>query len=289
MNLNELLQLFINTLIVGSGYGLIAMAFRLMYSVSPFFNLTLGSVAAAAAYTALHFAPRLGIYAIFPAVIVAALLSWALEALAYKPMRGNGASPMILLVVSLGIYTIFEAIISLLFGARYYTLGDFANSYQIDLLVTNIPLVQLLTVIFNFVIFAGLNVFLHRTFMGKQIRAVNDSTPLAHIIGMKTDKIIMIVSVITGAILGLTGVLVGYDTGMEPVMGFHLLFKGIIAAIIGGMGNLRGAFLGALFLAFSENVAVWVFASEWRDLVSFVIFIIFLYLRPQGIFHRNVA
>jgi len=287
MNHNELLQLFINTLIVGSGYGLIAMAFRLMYSVSPFFNLTLGSVVAIAAYTALHFAPQLGIYAFIPAMIIAALLSWMLEALAYKPMRSHGASSSILLVASLGIYTICEAIISLLFGAKYYALGSFANSHQIDLIFTNIPLVQLLIIIFNFVIFAWLNVFLHHTFIGKQIRAVNDSTTLAHIIGMKTDRIIMIVSVITGAILGLSGVFIGYDTGMEPTMGFNLLFKGIIAAIIGGMGNLRGAFLGALFLAFSENVAVWVFASEWRDLVAFVIFITFLYFKPHGIFTKS--
>ncbi|MDR1026748.1 MAG: hypothetical protein LBL47_05040, partial [Lactobacillus sp.] len=93
---------------------------------------------------------------------------------------------------------------------------------------------------------------------------------------------------ITGIILGLSGVLIGYDTGMEPTMGFNLLFKGIIGAIIGGMRNLRGAFLGALFLAFCENLGVWVFASEWRDLVAFVIFITFLYLKPQGIFQRRV-
>ncbi len=286
MNPNELLQLIINTLIVGSGYGLIAMAFRLMYSVSPFFNLTLGSVVAVAAYTALYF-NNWGVYAIFPAVVVAALLSWALEALVYKPMRSRGASPMILLVASLGIYTIFESIISLSFGAKYYALGNFANSNQIDLFITSMPLVQLLIIIFNFGIFIGLNIFLHRSFIGKQIRAVNDSSTLSHIIGMNIDKIIMIVSVITGAILGLSGVLIGYDTGMEPTMGFNLLFKGIIAAIIGGMTNLRGAFFGALFLAFSENLAVWVFASEWRDLIAFIIFITFLYFRPTGIFSKE--
>jgi branched-chain amino acid transport system permease protein len=284
-----LLQLLINTLIVGSGYGLIAMSFRLIYSVSPFFNLSLGSIVAVGAYSALYFTPLLGIYAFVPAVLIAATLAWALEALAYTPMRKHGASPMILLVASLGVYTIFEAVISLIFGARYYTLGSFANARQVSLGFTNIPLVQLLIIALNFVVFFGLSWFLHKTFMGKQIRAVKDSNTLSHIIGMKTDKIIMIVSVITGVILGLSGVLIGYDTGMEPTMGFNLLFKGIIAAIIGGMGNLRGAFLGALFLAFSENVAVWVFASEWRDLVAFVIFITFLYFKPHGIFQKKVS
>ncbi len=106
---------------------------------------------------------------------------------------------------------------------------------------------------------------------------------------MRTDRIIMVVSVIAGAILGVSGVLIGYDVGMEPTMGFNWLFKGMISAIIGGMRNLKGAFWGALFLAFSENIAVWIFASEWRDLISFIIFIGFLYIRPQGIFQKKVG
>ena len=281
------LQLFINTLIVGSGYALIAMAFRLMYSVSPFFNLTLGSIIAISAYCALYFTGLMGVWAFIPALFLAALVSWALEAWVYKPMRTHGASSMILLVASLGIYTIIESLISLKFGARYYALGDFANGYQISMNFASIPLVQLLIIIAAFVVFMGLSWFLHHTFMGKQVRALHDSSHLAHIIGMKTDKIIMIVSIITGLILGITGVLIGYDTGMEPTMGFNLLFKGIIAAIIGGLRNLRGAFLGAFFLAFCENIAVWVFASEWRDLVAFIIFITFLYIRPQGIFQKK--
>ncbi len=281
------LQLIINSLIIGSGYALIAMAFRLMYSVSPFFNLTLGSVVTVGAYSALYFTPILGLNAIFPAIIIAALFSWGLEALVYKPMRDRGASSMILLVASLGIYTIMESVISLIFGAKYYTLGNFSELNQINLGFTNIPLVQLITIISAFIIFILLYLFLHRSFTGKQVRAVNDSTTLSNIIGIKTDKIIMIVSIITGAILGLAGVLIGYDTGMEPTMGFNLLFKGMIGAIIGGMTNLRGAFLGAMFLAFAENIAVWVFASEWRDLCAFVIFIIFLYIKPNGIFSKK--
>ncbi|MDD3668878.1 MAG: branched-chain amino acid ABC transporter permease [Alphaproteobacteria bacterium] len=212
-----------------------------------------------------------------------------LEALAYKPMRLHGASPMILLVVSLGLYTVFEATISLIFGAQYYTLGKALNAHQINLGIATMPVIQFVTIILFFGFYIGLRIFLERTFIGKQIRAVHDSTTLAHIIGMRTDRIILIVSVIAGAILGVCGILIGYDVGMEPTMGFNWLFKGMISAIIGGMRNLKGAFWGALFLAFSENIAVWIFASEWRDLISFIIFIGFLYVRPQGIFQKKVG
>lgn len=283
-------QLLINTIIVGSGYGLIAMAFRLMYSVSPFFNLTLGSVAAIGAYAAFFFISNAGLpafYAIFLALLISGLFAWSLETFAYKPMRAHGASPMILLVASLGFYTILEAVIHLIFGPQYQTLGSISFSSQIDVLFAEIPLVQVLTIMCNALVFIGLSYFLDHTFMGKQIRALQDSPTLSDIIGINNDKIIMIVSVMAGLILGLAGILVGYDTGMEPTMGFNLLFKGMIGAIIGGMANLKGAFLGAFFLAFAENIGVWIFASEWRDVVAFAIFTGFLYFRPKGIFQKK--
>lgn len=284
-------QLLINTLIVGSGYGLIAMAFRLMYSVSPFFNLTLGSVAALGAYFTFFLVTSVGLSpvpAIALSIIVSGIFAWALEAFAYKPMRASGASPMILLVASLGFYTIFEALLHLIFGPQYQTLGSINLSSQIDVWFAEIPFVQVMTIISNAVVFIFLSYFLNHTFMGKEIRAVNDSATLSHILGMNNERIIMVVSVLSGLILGLAGILVGYDTGMEPTMGFNLLFKGMIGAIIGGMATLRGAFLGAFFLAFAENLGVWIFASEWRDVVAFVIFITFLYFRPKGIFQKKV-
>ena len=284
-------QLLINTLIVGSGYGLIAMAFRLMYSVSPFFNLTLGAVAAIGAYVAFYLISSLGLNpaaAIALALVFSGLVAWGLEAYVYTPMRDNGSSSMILLVASLGIYTVFEAVIHLLFGPQYQTLGTINLSSQVNVWFAEVPLIQVITIVCNALIFIGLSWFLEHTFLGKQIRAVNDSATLSHIIGMNNNRLIMIVSVLAGLILGLAGILVGYDTGMEPTMGFNLLFKGMIGAIIGGMGSMRGAFLGAFFLAFAENLGVWIFASEWRDVVAFVIFITFLYFRPKGIFQKKV-
>jgi len=221
------------------------------------------------------------------ALLTSALFSSFLEIGIYTPMRNHGASSMILMVASLGVYTIFESVIHLIFGPQYQTLGNINGAINVNLGFANIPLVQFLTIIANVVVFVFLNYFLHHTFTGKQIRAVNDSSTLANIIGMKNNQIILLVSILTGFILGLDGVLVGYDTGMEPTMGFNLLFKGMIGAIIGGLANLRGAFFGALFLALAENIGVLLFASEWRDLIAFVIFITFLSLRPKGIFQKK--
>ena len=284
-----LFHLLLNTLIVGSGYALVAMAFRLMNSVSPFFNMTIGAIAVLGGYVAFALL-NLGLplcFVVVVAMLSSAMFSGLLEIGVYTPMRKHGASAMVLMVASLGIYTIFESVIHLIFGSQYYTLGNISSIKMINLGVAEIPLVQLLMIILSFLIWIFLNYFLHHTFMGKKIRAVNDSSTLADIIGLKNNQIILIVSVLTGLILGIDGILVGYDTGLEPTMGFNLLFKGMIGAIIGGIATINGAFFGAIFLAFAENVGVALFASEWRDLISFVIFIAFLSLRPQGIFQKK--
>ena len=284
-----LLHLLINTLIVGSGYGLVAMAFRLMNSVSPFFNMTIGAIAVLGGYVA-YWLLGLGLplcLVVAAALAASVVFSGALEIGIYTPMRKRGASSMVLMVASLGVYTIFESVIHLIFGSQYQTLGNVAAGTMVKLGSIDIPLVQLLTIVASFVVWIFLNYFLHHTFMGKKIRAVNDSSTLATIIGLKNNQIILIVAALTGVILGLDGILVGYDTGLEPTMGFNLLFKGMIGAIIGGTSSLNGAFFGAIFLAFTENVGVALFASEWRDLIAFVIFITFLSLKPNGIFQKK--
>lgn len=285
-----LLHLLINTLIVGCGYALMSMAFRLMYSVSPFFNMTLGAVAALGSYVTYGLISLLGLPAwigILGAIAACAVFSYFLEAGIYTPMRNHGASSMILMTASLGVYTIFESVILLVFGPQYQNLGSLNSATTVSLGSISIPLVQALTIVAGFIIFAFLNFLLHHTFIGLKIRAVHDSASLADIIGMKNNQIILLVSVLTGFVLGIDGVLTGYDTGMVPTMGFNLLFKGMIGAIIGGLATLSGAFWGAIFLAFAENVGVLIFASEWRDLIAFVIFITFLSLRPKGIFQKK--
>lgn len=284
-----LFVLLLNILIVGAGYGLIAIAFALMSSVSPFFNLTLGSIIAFGAYGTYSLTEYVHLpmaAAIALSIAFCSCSAALLERFVYTPLRTRGASSMVLLVASLGLYTIFEASIHLVFGPQYQILGG-ALGQNMNLGIFSMPKVQFITIVADFIVFGLVNLLLFHTFFGKTVRALNDSAKLANIAGLNNNKIILIVSMLSGLILGASGVLTGFDTGMEPTMGFNLLFKGIIGAIIGGTGSLYGPFLGAFFLAAAENIGVMLWASEWRDLVAFVIFIIFLIFRPQGIFQRK--
>ena len=91
---------------------------------------------------------------------------------------------------------------------------------------------------------------------------------------------------IGSAIAGLAGILVGFDTGIEPTMGLGLLLKGVIASIVGGIGNIYGGVLGAFLLGFVENFGIWKISGEWKDAIAFGLLIVFLIFRPRGIMNK---
>jgi branched-subunit amino acid ABC-type transport system permease component len=281
-----LTQLLINTLIIGSGYAIVAMVFRLLYSVSPFFNMALGASVALGAYLGYGLLPMFDVIA-YPIILAGVILfTWGQERFIYRPMRKMGASPMVLLVVSLGVYTIFESVIHLIFGPQYQTLGVAMDFSSVSFGAINIPVVQVAIIALVLITLGLISWVLYRTFLGKEIRAIAGAPDLAYVTGINIGRVVVIVSIIVGAVLGAYGVCVGFDTGMEPTMGFNILFKGMIAAIIGGP-TIIAAYLGAMVLALAENLGVWFFASQWRDLIAFVIFILLLWVRPNGIFMRN--
>ena len=118
---------------------------------------------------------------------------------------------------------------------------------------------------------------------GKAVRAVADDAEVADIVGINSSRVTMLVFLIGGMIAGAAGIAVGFDTGIEPTMGMSLLLKGVIAAIIGGIGNVYGVVLGAFLLAFVENLGAWQFSGEWKDAIAFAVLIVFLLFRPRGI------
>ena len=88
-------------------------------------------------------------------------------------------------------------------------------------------------------------------------------------------------------IAGVSGIAIGFDTGIEPTMGMNLLLKGVIASIIGGVGNVYGGVLGAFFLGFVENFGIWKISGEWKDTIAFGVLILFLIFKPGGIMGKK--
>jgi branched-chain amino acid transport system permease protein len=123
--------------------------------------------------------------------------------------------------------------------------------------------------------------------LGKETRAVADDSLAASVVGINPERTIAWVFLIGSALAGLAGILISYETNIEPTMGFNALLKGIIASIIGGIGSIPGAALGGLLLGLAENLGIWKLPAMWKDTIAFALLILFLLLRPQGILGKK--
>lgn len=285
-----ILQLIFNSIIAGAIYSLIALGFNLIYDTTKFFNLAYGVMAAIGGYSVFYFAKTLGLnlwLAVIIGILLAGLIGWTLDKLVYLPLRKRKASNMILLVASLGAFTALQAVIAILFTSQFQTISQNTGGQKIFKIVGGvITQTQLIILILAIAIMSGLVLLLKYTMFGKVIKAVSDDEEVSKIVGINTNKIIGYVFFIGSAIAGLGGILVGFDAGIEPTMGLSLLLKGVIASIVGGIGNIYGGVLGAFLLGFVENFGIWKISGEWKDAIAFGLLIIFLIFRPRGIMNK---
>ena len=284
-------QLIVNSIIAGSLYALVALGFNFIYGATRFFNLAHGVIAVAGGYTVFFFTKTLGwpiILAVIFGLLVSGLLGYFSEIFIYRPLRTRKSSHMVLLVASLGVLTAVQAIIAIFFSSQFQTLGDIDSvnrTFNIfGGIITEIQLVMFISVI---LVTIGLALLLRFTFFGKSVKAISDDEEVSRMIGINTNYVTGIVFFIGSSIAGLAGILSGYDTGLEPTMGMGLLLKGVIASIIGGIGNVYGSVFGAMLLGFAENFGIWKISGEWKDAIAFSLLIIFLLVRPRGIFGRK--
>lgn len=284
-------QLTANSIIAGATYALIALGFNLIYGTTKFFNLAHGVVAAAGAYAVFAL---LSVYAlpigIWPAgmlgVAAAGAVGWGLNALVYAPLRARKASPMVLMVASLGAFTVIQAALAMLFTSQFQSLSRSGGSGAFEFWGAIITHTQALIVLASIIVAAGLVLMMRRTLFGKAVAAIQDDEEVARIVGIDTNAIIGKIFFIGSGIAGVAGILIGLDTGIEPTMGMNLLLKGTIASIVGGVGSIMGGFFGAFILGFAENFGIWKISGEWKDAIAFILLIIFLIFRPQGIFRK---
>jgi branched-chain amino acid transport system permease protein len=278
-------QLILNGLIAGAVYSMVALGFNLIYGAAKFFDLGYGALTAVGGYAVFYFSKTLGLdiyLSIIIGVIIAGLIGFAIEKLIYRKLRNKKASNMVFLVASLGVMTAMQAIIAILFSSQFQTFSDKIESRTFEIFGGVITNIQAIMFILSIVIMLTLAFVFKFTKFGKVIKAVSDDEEVSKIVGIDTNKIIGKVFLIGSAIAGLAGILVGFDTGIEPTMGFSLLLKGVIASIIGGVGNIYGGVLGAFFLGLVENFGIWQISGEWKDAIAFTILIIFLLFRPHG-------
>ena len=281
-------QLILNSIIAGAIYSMVALGFNLIYGTVKFFDLGYGALAAVGGYAVFFFYKKLGLdpyLSIVLGILIAGCIGYVINKLVYQKLRERKASNMVLLVASLGVLTVLQAIIAILFSSQFQTLS-IGSSKVFEISGAVITQIQLIILLSGLAIMILLAVLLKKTLFGKAIKAIADDEEVSKIVGINTNKIIGSVFFIGSMIAGLAGILIGFDTGIEPTMGLTLLLKGVIASIIGGIGNIYGGVLGAFLLGFVENFGIWKISGEWKDAIAFALLIIFLLFRPQGILRK---
>ena len=280
-------QILLNGLVLGVYYALIALSVSVIYTPTRFFHFAHGAVFTSAAYCCLACRSALGLpfwLAALLGVAAAGLLGMGLEFGVYRQLRKSRSNALVMLLASLGLYVVLQNAISLTFGDDTKSLSGQEVAEGIQFLGGKITPIQL-WILFGSAASIVLVLALFKfTGFGKTMRAVASDSNLARIQGIKVDSVILAAFALGSVLVGLAAVLHAGDVGVTPTMGLNAMIGGAVAMILGGVGNHFGAVVGGILLGFAQQLVAWEFGNQWQDTTVFLILIVFLVLRPQGLF-----
>jgi branched-chain amino acid transport system permease protein len=282
-------QLFANILFSSSTIFIVGISFSLIFSTARFFHFAHAAVITSGAY--LFFAcSQLGAIPVSLSVIFALIASagigWCLELAAYRQMRHKGASPLILLLASLGLYILLQNGISMLFGDDTKVISGANVASTFTFFEAKMTLIQIVVVGFaGFILIAKIFI-IDKTRIGLALRAVANSPDLAEVSGIEFDKTMGIAFCLGSFLAGCAGLSRAFDVGMTPTMGLPMLLLGVVAVILGGMDKTFGIAIASILLASFQEISGWHFGTQWEEAIAFLLLLSFLIFRPQGLFGR---
>jgi branched-chain amino acid transport system permease protein len=306
---DKLVQLLVNGVTLGSVYALVALGFSMIYGILKLLNLAHGDVLMVGAFIGWGVIswlggaqdPNVAVWILIVLMLLAAMagcgfLGVVIERFAYRPLR---RAPRIApLISALGVSFFIQNSVLLLFGADFRSYDTF-DLVDVEIGISwgplNVWIIRLVVIGSAFVMMAGLWLLVTRTKLGKAMRATAFDREAAAMMGIDVDKVIVKTFFIGSALAGAAGVLVGLVFGsINHFMGFNYGLKGFTAAVVGGIGSIPGAMFGGLFIGLSEALSVGYIedltrgrlGSAFSDLVVFLILIVFMLVRPQGIFGK---
>ena len=282
-------QQLVNALSLGCVYALFALGFTLIFGVLGVINLSHGAVFMVGAYAAVEVMARFALplwAGMLFAFVFCGALGLLIDFLVLKPLRARNAPHLIPMIATIGVAIIINNGIQGIFGAQNIRFPQGVISDQsIGLGGIHLTALELGIILLSFVLMAVLMISLKRTQLGRALRAIAESPKAAHLLGITVEGLFLLTSFAAAALGGLAGVLIGlYSNAVFPLMGQPMLHKGIAVIILGGIGDIRGAMIGGLFLGFAEVLSVDYIGSSMRDAVGFGLLFLVLLVRPKGLF-----
>jgi branched-chain amino acid transport system permease protein len=282
-------QQALNALQLGSIYALIALGYTMVYGILTMINFAHGDLFMVGAFFCFILAALLGL-SFVPTLLFTmfgvACIGVLIERAAYKPLRQAPRVSAIITALGVGLFL------------ENFTLALSPYPKQIPQFMTNVTwtvggvsfsTLQILIIALSLLLMMILDVMVRRTMIGMAMRAISWDKSVAPLLGVPVDFVISVTFAIGTSLGGAAGVLYGLAYPViDPYMGIMIGWKAFISAVVGGIGNIRGAMIGGYILGSLEILVVAVFPSTYRDLVSFTLLLVLLIFRPYGILGKPV-
>ena len=284
--MNSLIDYTVNGFVIGNIYALLAVGLALIFGVANLINFAHGSVYTIGAYvgwaaiTFLH-TPLPATMAIV--VVVCGALGALIERVALRPLQGRARIAPLL--ATIGLSFVLDQIVQLVFSPDPRALPSDLPDWRIAIGGGSVGAMDVLIATVGVFSAAALYAFLRFTRLGYAVRAIAQDRDAAKQMGVDVDSVNSAVFAIASALGGLSGLLVGmYYNHIDPAMSFQATLKGVVAQVIGGVGNVPGAIVGGLLLGLTESYGIALFGTTYRNLFAFVLLILFLLAMPNGLF-----
>ena len=292
------LQQLINGLTVGSVYALIALGYSMVYGILELINFAHGEIYMLGAYLGIIFlafftAIGLTAYNLPLALILTFVLSiifcssygFTIEKIAYKPLRN--APRLSPLISAIGVSIFLQNYVMLTQGATDKVFPALFGIAGFQFMSVRMTWLQLFIILSSIVLTIALRLFVRKTRMGKAMRAVAQDKTMASLVGINIDTIISLTFIIGSGLAAVAGLMVAMYYGLVNYsIGYMAGIKAFTAAVLGGIGSIRGAMFGGLLLGLVESLGGSYISSEYKDAYAFVILIIILLVKPGGLFGK---
>lgn len=294
-----LAQQLINGITLGTIYGLIAVGYTMVYGVIRMINFAHGDVYMVSAYVAaialavmsffgIQSVPFVLVSILIVTCIVTAVYGWAIERVAYRPLRGS--TKLAPLISAIGISLMLQSYVQIAQGARDQgvpILIQGAFRFGGDQHFAQITYMQMIILVASLIAMGILTYVINHTRIGRECRATQQNLKISAVLGVNTDRIISTVFVIGASTAAVGGVLVTFNYGsFNFFIGFVMGIKAFTAAVLGGIGSLPGAVLGGILLGLTEALFAGYVSTDYKDVFAFGLLIVLLFFRPFGLLGR---
>lgn len=286
------IQQVVSAIALGSVYALTAIGYSMVFGVLELINFSHAAVFMVGAFLYYIFVDILGLpilLSFIPAILITGLLGVVIEKLTLRPLRLNNQPKFVSLISTIGSSIILQNIMFLIMGSETLPYPTLFKGKNISLVGVNISYMQIITVAVSAILLAALSIFIKKAKIGMAMRAAAQNYDATELMGISVDRVVSTTFFIGSAIAAVSGIFACMNfQNVDINIGTSFGLKTFAATVLGGIGNLSGAVLGSLIIAFAEVFTAAYIDTSIRDLAAFLVLVTVLLVRPNGLLGKSI-